>query len=192
MNQSRRLAIGLVTVGVLIAVTPTALAGNYKIDAEHSQVLFRVKHLGVSYNYGRFNDVSGSYSFDPDDPSSYSFEVTIKTDSVDTHSERRDQHLKSPDFFNSKQFPVIRFKSKSVKIKGEGLEATGELTLHGVKKDVTVGIEHVGSGDDPWGNYRSGFVTTFAVKRSDFDMNFMMGALGDEVTLMVNIEGIRE
>jgi polyisoprenoid-binding protein YceI len=172
MEQSRRITIGLAAMGILVAIGPGA--------------------LGVSHNYGRFNDVSGRYSFDPNDPSSSTFEVTIKADSVDTHSERRDQHLKSPDFFNAKQFPVIQFKSKSVRKTDDGVEATGELSLHGVKKDVTVGIEHVGSGEDPWGNHRSGFVTTFAIKRSEFDMKFMMGPLGDEVTLLVNIEGIRE
>jgi polyisoprenoid-binding protein YceI len=192
MNESRTITIGLAAMGLLVVLSPGAMADNYKIDPEHSQVIFRVEHLGVSHNYGRFNDISGNYSFDPEDPSSSSFEVTIKADSVDTHSERRDQHLKSPDFFNAKQFPAIQFKSKSVKQKDDGLEATGQLTLHGVKRDVTVEIKHVGSGEDPWKNYRSGFVTTFAIKRSDFDMKFMMGPLGDEVTLMVNIEGIRE
>ena len=170
-----------------------ALAGpdKFDIDPVHSMVFFKVEHLGVSNNYGRFNDISGSYTFDEAKPAASSFDVTIKAESVDTHSDKRDQHLRSPDFFNAKQFPVITFKSKCIKKSGDKrYAATGTLQMHGVEKEITVDIEHIGSGDDPWGNFRSGFETVFTVKRSEFGMKYMLGGIGDEVTVHVNIEGI--
>ena len=195
MPRSKSLGALVLLAGivVLLGVGSIQAAEKYEIDGSHSQVVFRVKHLGVSYNYGRFNDISGSYTFDPASPGQSSFDVTIKAESIDTHSEKRDQHLKSPDFFNAKQFPVIRLTSKSIKKSGEnGFEAVGELSLHGVKKEVTVKIDYVGSGDDPWGNYRSGFEAKLVVDRTDFGMEYMPDGVGTEVTVMVNIEGIRK
>jgi len=170
----------------------TRAADTYDIDPDHSMVLFKVEHLGVSNNWGRFNDISGKYTFDPADPGKVSFDVVIKADSVDTHSEKRDQHLRSPDFFNVKQFPVIELKSKSVKRADDGTyRVTADLTLHGVKKEVTLDVRYIGAGEDPWGGYRSGFESEFRVDRRSFGMNYMPGGLGDEVTVFVNIEGKR-
>jgi polyisoprenoid-binding protein YceI len=87
-------------------------ADTFKIDPVHSSVIFSIKHLGVTDFYGRFNDVSGTVVFDKADPSKSSVEVTVPVESVDTKNEKRDQHLKSPDFFNAKQFPMIIFKSE--------------------------------------------------------------------------------
>ena len=181
------------TALLFVALAPGARADTYNIDGNHSMVVFKVNHLGVSNAYGRFNDIAGSFKFDPAAPAKSSIEITIKTESVDTHQERRDTHLRSPDFFNAKQFPVITLKSKSIKKNDDGTyEVAGELNLHGVKKDITVTATHVGSGEDHRGTYRSGFETTFTLKRSDFGMNFMPQGIGDDVTIMINVEGIRQ
>ena len=166
---------------------------TYKVDPVHSTVVFRIKHLGVSYFYGRFNGPFGEFSFNPQNPDECSFEITIRTQNVDTNNPNRDGHLKSADFFNAKQFPKITFKSKEVKkVSDDTFRVTGDLALHGVTRPVTIDLKHVGSGKGMRSEYRRGFEATFTIKRSDYGMKFMLGGLGDEVTLMVGIEGIRQ
>lgn len=187
MKRSSVLCLAGVCLGSLVLVQ-SASAEDFKVDSGHSAVIFRVKHLGVSYCYGRFNEIGGSFSFD-----SGSLDIEIKTSSIDSNSENRDKHLKGPDFFNVKQFPVIKFTGKKFKKIGDDeFEVSGDLTLHGVTKPLTIQLERVGSGKDPWGGYRSGFETTFTIKRTDFGMKFMTGGLGDEIRVIVSIEGIRE
>jgi polyisoprenoid-binding protein YceI len=189
MSKTRMLpaAAALLALGSLI---PAHAADSYKIDPVHSSVVFEVLHLGVSKFYGRFNDVSGGFVVDPANPAASSFEVVVKTDSVDTANAKRDQHLKSPDFFNAAQFPAITLKSKSLKKVADGKwQAVAELDLHGVKKDVTVDIEHVGTGTHPRGGQISGYHTLLKIKRSDFGMTFMPDGIGDDVAVIVSIEG---
>lgn len=172
---------------------PRAAAEKYALDGGHSMVVFRILHLGVSYNYGRFNDVSGSFTWDSAKPEASAIEITVKAESVDTGVADRDNHLRGPDFFDAKQFATIDFKSKKVEKAGEhGLKVTGDLSLHGVTKSITLDVTHVGSGKDPWGGQRIGFETKFTIRRSDYGMNQMLDLLGDEVTLMVGVEGVRQ
>jgi polyisoprenoid-binding protein YceI len=170
----------------------TAYADTFKIDPVHSSIVFSIKHLGVTDFYGRFNDVSGQVVFDKADPAKSSVELTIPVESIDTHFAKRDQHLKSPDFFNAKQFPAIVFKSKSVEGSGENYKVTGDLNLHGVTKPLTLEIKRGPDGKGPEGEIRGGGETQFAIKRSDFGMNFMQGALGDEVTVFLSLEGVKQ
>ena len=173
---------------VIVAVIGFALF-DYSVDPVHSTVIFRIKHFGVSYFYGRFNSPTGHFTFDPEKPAESSFEITVKTANVDTHSPRRDGHLKSGDFFNAKQFPEITFKSTSVKKgRGDTLHVTGDLGLHGQTRQITIDLHHVGSRDTRKGQL-CGFETTFTIKRSDFGMTFMLEGVGDEVTLMIGLEG---
>ena len=167
---------------------------TYKVDPVHTTAIFRIKHLGVTYFYGRFNETTGSFTLNTEEPSEMVFDVQIKTESVDTNATGRNNHLKSPDFFNAKQFPTISFKSKSVQSSGENMyTVSGDLTLHGVTKPVTVEMEFVGQGDrGARFGYQAGFDVTFKIKRSDFGMDFMQGMLGDEVTIMVGLEGARQ
>ena len=171
---------------------PTSVvADSYRVDGVHSSVIFRVKHMGIANFYGRFNEISGSFDFDPKDPSKLSIDVQINAESIDTHSQRRDRHLKGPDFFNASQFPSISFKSKSAKKAGpESYEVKGELELHGVTRPLTVKVEHTGSGRGPRGDQREGFETTFTIKRSEFDMKFMLRGLSDEVRITLSVEGV--
>lgn len=188
---------------ILLALTSTIViagigaesrgADLYKVDPVHSSVVFRVKHLGVVNVYGRFNEISGTVVFDKENPSKSAVDFSVPVESVDTHVQKRDQHLKSPDFFNAKQFPVITFKSKEVKKTDEDTyQMTGEFTLHGVTKTLTIDFKKGGEAKGMQNEFRSGGETQFTIKRSDYGMNFMLNGVGDEVTVMVAIEGVRQ
>ena len=190
--------IRLLTFAALFVVfaessTPVLGADTYSVDPTHSTVIFRITHLSVSTFQGRFNNMSGSFTVDSENPAKSSVQIEIEVESLDTNSDRRNNHLRSPDFFNAKQFPKITLESTAVKKKGdERLEVTGNLTLHGVTKSIKVEMVHIGSGKDPWGGFRSGYDTRFTIKRSEFGMDYMMGGLGDEVEILLSIEGIQK
>ncbi len=169
---------------------PIGAAETHTIDAVHSSVLFKIRHMGASNAYGRFNGVTGKIVVDDKDPKKSSVEVTIKTESVDTGNEGRDKHLKGPDFLSAKQFPTISFKGTEVKVLADGhLEVAGQLTLHGVTKDLKVKVEKVGTGKGMKPDSKlTGFETKFTIKRSDFDMKFMLPGIGDEVELTISVE----
>ncbi len=187
-------ALGLsVALGSLSGTAANASADDYKVDSKHSSVIFRVKHLGVSYFYGRFNEIKGSLAFDQADPKSLALDIEIKVESIDTNDQKRDQHLKGPDFFNAKQYQTITFKSTKAKQgKDDKYRVTGDLTLHGVTKSITVDLAHVGSATDSRGRHRAGFKTSFTIKRTDFGMDYMVGGLGDDIRLIVSLEALRQ
>lgn len=182
------------------AVAPAVADGAFKVDPVHSSVVYRVKHMDVSYFYGRFNKIEGSFQVDASDPSRNSVEVTIATDSIDSNSAGRDRHLKSQDFFSATEFPSITFKSTSWKKAGEAgaagetaYDVVGELSLLGKTREVTARVTHTGTGKGMRGGEVGGLEAKFTIKRSDFGMNYMVGkGLGDEVTVMVGLEGGRE
>lgn len=179
---------------LLLGLSATALAAEtFRVDGEHASVVFKVKHLNMSWVWGRFNQVAGRFTLDEQAPASSRFELTIQAASVDTGNERRDRHLRNADFFDAGQFPHIRFVSAAVRKLDEARwEVTGDLTLHGVTRAQTLTITKLGAGQDPWNNYRCGGEATFTIKRSDFGMGGLLDLVGDEVTLMVSLEGIRE
>jgi polyisoprenoid-binding protein YceI len=151
-----------------------------------------VGHLGISYTWGRFDSIEGTLKF-RDNGEGAVIDVTVKADSVNTGTAKRDDHLRSPTFFSAKEFPTITFKSKSWTKTGDATyDVVGDLTLHGVTKSVTIPVTKVGEGKDPWGGFRVGFDGMIKVKRTDFGMNQMVGAAGDEVTLYLGIEGMRK
>lgn len=171
----------------------------YKPDAVHSSVVFRIKHAGVTNFYGRFKHIDGEYSLDPENPADSFFNFQIKTASVETDNEKRNNHLRSPDFFNVRQFPKATFESESVTKTGSNTyEVEGDLTLHGETNPVTATVEHTGSGT--WqGNDILSFEADFRIKRADFGMtNFLAsdhsddGPLGNTVHLTVSVEGIKQ
>lgn len=174
----------------------TALGADYTIDPVHSAALFKVKHLGASYAYGQFPGISGSIAFDPAKPETSTVTVTIKTESVNTFNEMRDRHLKSPDFFNAKEFPEMTFKSTSWKKTGDKTyDVTGDLTINGKTKPITVQVEHVGDGKNQRGQDLTGFHTVFTIDRTDFGMTYGVvdggGGLGKEVVVTISVEGIK-
>ncbi len=186
-------SICMVLSVLAVSPFPAAASDTYEVDPVHSAAVFRIKHLEIAYVYGRFNHLSGTLKIDDETPSNSVVEISAKTENVDTFNAERDNHLRSPDFFDARKFPIISFKSKSFKKVGTDMfEVMGDLSLHGVTRPLTVQVQRTGAGKDPWGGYRIGFETTFAIRRSDFELNFMMGAVGDEVRIIVSIEGIRK
>ncbi len=166
---------------------------QYTVDKVHSSVLFKVKHANSALFYGRFIELSGDITFDRDTPSKSSIDLTVQADSVRTWNQKRDDHLRSPDFLNAKQFPEITFTSKKVKKIGRNTyQVTGDFTLHGEPKQMTVDVEKTGEGKGPEGNPRIGFHTTFEIKRSAFGMSKYLEMIGDSVTLIVSVEGVHK
>lgn len=189
------LVLGLLIIG-FIGRTPVAEAATtYEIDTSHSMIIFRAKHKGISYNYGRFNEFGGSLTIDETDISKSTVQFEVKAASIDTANKKRDQHLRSPDFFSAKQFPVITFKSTEVKMK-EGTEdtlaVTGDLELLGVKKSITVDVAITGKGKGERGESVIGFETIFTIQRSEFGMTYGVGAVSDDVRLIVTIEAAQK
>lgn len=170
--------------GVVMEDSPA----TYEVDGVHSSVVFGVQHAGVSRFYGRFNKMAGQFSFSESDPTKARFEIEVDADSVDTASDGRDKHLKSPDFFSVKQFPKITFKSKSLEKSGDAWKLKGDLTLHGVTKLIEADFEWIGVGEMQ-GTKKGGFEATFKFKRSDFGMSNHLGGIGDDVKVIVSLEG---
>ena len=167
-------------------------ADTFKIDPLHTFVLFSVQHLGIANTYGRFNDVSGSVVFDRDNPAKSSVELTVQVESLDTHSAIRERSLMSPDFFDVKQFPTMTFKSTKVDGSGDALKVSGDLTIRGVTRPLTVDFKKGGEGKGVFGEMRGGGETRFTIKRSDFGMTFELGEVGDEVTIIMSLEGVKK
>lgn len=183
-----RFARPLLVLTVMPLAGAPALADTWELEPAHTAVLFSVSHLSISNQHGRFNEVSGG--LETGDSASFTF--TVPTASIDTNNAKRDDHLRSPDFFNAKQFPTITFTGNAVTANDDGLELAGDLTLHGITHPLTVQLFKVGEGDDPMGNHRIGLETRFTINRSDFGMDKMLNAVGDEVTLTISFEAIRK
>lgn len=182
-------------VMAMVSGSTVQAAETWKIDPVHSQVIFAVSHFGVSMNYGRFNDISGTFKLDEENPENSSVEIEIDASSVDTASEKRDEHLRGPDFFNAKQFPVIRFESTSVEKTGGGTyEISGNLTMHGKTRPLSFTFDRMGTTEHPRkpGTMITGGTTSFTIKRTDFGIDYGVGAIGDEVKLMINVEAIKQ
>lgn len=174
------------------ATTTVAAAGEYTVDKVHSGLFFKIEHDGAGTFLGRFNEIDGKFSIDADKPESGMLDFTVKSDSVDTNNADRDKHLKSADFFNTKQFPEITFKSKSIKKVDGGFEIAGDLTLTGTTKSVTTKVTNFKTGASPrTKKENAGFEATFTINRNDFGITKYPGGLGDNVTLVIGIEGTR-
>ena len=170
-----------------------ALASGYEVDPAHSFVQFRIQHLGFSWLYGRFNGISGEFTYAADNPEASEIAVEIDTASIDTNHAERDKHLRGEDFLEVETYPKASFKSTKFTPNGDGggtLE--GELTLHGVTKPITLEIGKIGEGEDPWGGYRVGFIGTTNLTRKDFGMEYNLGPAGETMELELGIEGIRK
>lgn len=167
----------------------------YDIDPVHSTVLASVVHFGASTNWVRFNGPTGTVTVNEADPSKSTIALEIKAESLDTANEKRDQHLKSPDFLNAKEFPVISFKSTAVKKTGDKtFEVTGNLTAHGVTKPVTATFNAIGTGKGAKGETRAGADATLTIKRADFGIGptFPAAAISEDIVLHVSLEAIKK
>lgn len=166
----------------------------FRVDPAHSEATFRVRHL-VTRVRGQFDDFSARIELDPDQPTRSSVEMIIKTASVQTFNEERDQHLRSADFFDVEKYPEILFASKSIEHKGDDLyTVSGDLTIRGVSREIELPVHYMGTTKDPWGNVKAGFETEITIDRTDFGMRFNAALdtggflLGDDVSITVNIE----
>jgi len=178
----------------LLLSSITANAADYKIDKEgqHAFIQFRIQHLGYSWLYGTFKDFDGSFTFDEKNPAADKVDVTINISSVDTNHAERDKHLRSADFLNTSKNPQATFTSTEVKKEGDELKITGNLTLNGVTKPVTLEAKMLGEGKDPWGGYRAGFEAEGEIALKDFNITKDLGPASQKVQLMISVEGVRQ
>lgn len=181
-------------LALALVAAPVSAGETYKVDAAHSSVLFHIKHMGMGISYGRFNQFEGSVTHD-DNLSGMTFDLKVNAGSIDTASERRDKHLRSPDFLNANQFANVTFKSKKVERSSDKhLKVTGDFTMLGVTKEVVFDVEETGAGDHPRGGKIRAYHATGVIKRSQYGMNYGLdnGALGDEITLIISLEATKK
>lgn len=167
-------------------------AAEYDVDPTHSFIEFRIKHLGYSWLYGRFNTLSGTFSHDPADPAANKISLQIDPNSVDTNHAERDKHIRSGDFLDVDNFSEASFVSTGYSGSTEEGVLEGTLTVHGVSKPISIAVKKIGEGKDPWGGYRAGFAGTLTLDRRDLGVTYDLGPTSWEMELNLSIEGIRK
>ncbi|MFC6633016.1 YceI family protein [Microbulbifer taiwanensis] len=175
-------------------VGATAQAAEYKIDTKgaHAFIQFRIKHLGYSWLYGRFDDFDGSFFYDDKAPEKSTVNVNIDVTSLNSNHAERDKHLRGSDFLDVAKFPTATFKSTAFESLGEGkAKLSGELTLRGVTKPITIDVTEIGGGKDPWGGYRQGFTGTTEFALKDFGIDYNLGPASQKVEMILDIEGVK-
>jgi len=185
---------------IALALPAFAFAQTWTIDPDHSNVGFKVRHLMVSNVKGSFEKLTGTVEIDDKDITKSKVEVSIDTNSINTNVQKRDEHLRSADFFDVAKFPAMTFVSKNVVKAGkDNLKVTGDLTLHGVTKQVVLDVEGPSKeSKDPWGNIRRGATATTKINRKDFGLVWNKAletggvAVGEEVTITLEIEMIKK
>lgn len=190
MNMKNLVAIASLSVPSL------ALAADYEIDASHSSAQFAVKHMMVTNVRGEFTKLSGTVNLDDKDLKKSKIEATIDATTINTREPKRDEHLRSPDFFDTAKHPTITFKSTAVKKKGPGkYQVDGDLTMRGVTKKVVLDVESPDTEvKDPWGNTKRGAVATTRINRKDFGLTWNKAleaggmVVGDEVQVTIDLE----
>lgn len=191
----------LMSVAMLLSMIPAAApAGTWELDPAHTSVQFKVRHMMVSNVRGDFEKISGNVTYDEDDISRSSADITIDANSINTRVAKRDKHLKSPDFLDAEKYPLLVFRSKRVERAGEGkLKITGDLTIRGVTREVVLDVE----GPTPpvrdfQGKMRVGGTASTMINRKDFGLTWNKAietggvVVGDEVEITIDIELVRE
>lgn len=183
----------LLTITFFLLTSAVGFADTYQIDTKgsHAFVQFKIKHLGFSWLYGRFDKFDGQFVYDEADPSKSSIEMTVQTGSVNSNHTARDKHLRSDDYLNVDVNPTATFKSKSFTETENGHgTVTGDLTLNGVTKEISLDVAFVGGGKDPWGGFRRGYEASTELTLTDF--NIKKAAEGQTVELIISVEGIKQ
>jgi polyisoprenoid-binding protein YceI len=187
-------------LSLFLTIPVLSQAASYQIDPDHSSFQFKIRHLMVSNVKGDFTKSKGSVVMDDNDVTSLKLELTIEAASVNTAHAKRDEHLRGPDFFDVAKYPTVTFVSKKVMQAGQGkLKVTGDLTLHGVTREVTVDVEGpTPEVKDPWGNFRRGATGTARINRKDFGIvwNKTLEAggvvVGEDVDIYVEVELVKQ
>ena len=194
IRASAWLAAVVIAGGPAVAVA----ADTYVVDKTHSEALFTIKHL-MSRVTGRFSDLSGSIAVDVANPAASSVEFTINAARIDTNAADRDKDLRSPNFFDVEKYPTISFKSSKVTPAGKDkFTVEGSLTMHGVAKQVSLPVEFLGFGKDPWGNDKAGFAVETVLNRKDYGLNWNKALdqggflLGDDVKVVISLEAAKK
>jgi len=194
-NSIKKAGATLAVVAGLSGATFSAQAADtYKLDPTHTSVLFIVNHLGFSDYQGRFNGVTGELTLDREDPSASSATITIDLNQIDSGVEALDNHMKTADFFNVEEFPTATFTSTSVELVGDNAATvTGDLTLLGETKPLVLDVTLSGEGTHPMtGDEVVGFSADGVVTRTDYGMDFLVPGVGDEVTLQISSEFLKQ
>jgi polyisoprenoid-binding protein YceI len=193
MRFRRKIAVAVLGFGIL-ALGSSVHAADFNIDPYHSSVSFGIKHV-IGKVIGHFDKFSGTFSYDAGKPETWSAMATIDANSINTGIEKRDNHLRSPDFFDVLKFPTLAFKSTSITdVQGDKAKLHGDLTMHGVTKPVVLDLEIAGVVKDPMGKgMRAGATATGQVNRLDFGIGPasgpMAGMVGSDVNITIEIEG---
>jgi len=177
-----------------LSASPT-YAANYVVDTKgaHAFIQFKIKHLGYSWLLGRFNRFDGQFSYDENNPSAAKITINIDPASIDTNHAERNKHLRSDDFLDVDKFPTAKFVSTSYTAKENGKATiTGNLTMHGVTKMISIDVEEIGAGKDPWGGYRRGFAGSTTLTLKDFNIKMDLGPASRQVEMFLSIEGIKQ
>jgi len=190
--------LGVALAAAVALASPALAAETYQFDKSHTTVGFQVRHIFTMLG-GKFQDFSGTIKVDRAKPESSSVEFTIQAATIFTNDAKRDEHLKSPDFFDTAAHPTITFKSTSVKPAGKDVyEVTGDLTMRGVTKRVTLPVTFLGEGKDPWGNEKMGFELATTLNRKDYGIiwNQTLDAggylLGDDVQISISLQAVKK
>jgi polyisoprenoid-binding protein YceI len=190
----RTLSSIVVALALLLSLSAAAQDKDaWQIDPKHTAAQFSVRHLGISTVRGEFSKVSGSVQYDPANPGKSSIQTTIEAASVNTRVEARDNDLRSPHFFDVEKYPTLTFQSKKVEATGTGkLKVTGDLTMHGVTKEVVLDVDGPNAAPkDEKGNQRMGASATTKINRMDYGVSGAPGVAGDEITITIDIEMIK-
>ncbi|MEQ1878200.1 MAG: YceI family protein [Bdellovibrionia bacterium] len=187
----------IIIIAVLaLFVAAPAQAGKFKLDKAHGEVGFKVKHLGISSVRGKFKDFDGAFEWDEKAGKLENLKTTIKAASIDTNEPKRDDHLRGPDFFDTKKFPTIEYVATKVEGGSKPTKIIGNLTMHGVTKEVPLDVKYEGATKDPWGGEHIGFEATGKVNRKDFGLawnkTLETGGLlvGEEVWIEIHGEAV--
>ncbi|NOK04847.1 MULTISPECIES: YceI family protein [Myxococcus] len=171
---------------------------TWNIDTTHSGIHFSVRHMVIAKVRGSFRKYSGAVSLDEQDVTKSSVAVTIETASIDSGVEQRDNHLRSPDFFDVEKFPSITFKSTKVeKAYGNGLKVTGNLTIRDITREVVLDAEQLGGGKDPWGNVKAAFEAKTSVDRRDFGLTWNQALetggvlVGEKIEIAIEVQAVK-
>lgn len=193
----KRSVFSLITAAILAAPS-LASASTWNIDPSHGEVGFSVRHLMVSNTKGQFNKFEGTVDLNEKNITKSKVEVSIDAASIDTDDDKRDGHLKSPDFFNVQKYPKLTFKSTKITKAGKGYKVMGNLTIHGVTKPVTLNVEELTAPiKDPWGNTRRGLSAYTKINRKDFGLTWNKAletggvVVGEEVKIRIDAELIK-